>query len=288
MKIDESMNMDELLQLEQRSLKTREKTVSEKTAISVCGSALDEMNSVASDFDFESRLIGQRGNIPKAHNIRNNANNLTREGVAALKRGDYAAVHSCSIDNAEAWVELKELDLPGDLGWQFDSEAGQEIQEFHMVLWAYPLIFGGKVIEPNFPSPSNFLPEDLRDSERYHLTSQAYLAGTADAVGELSKLVRSYTIEKNLDLEEQSAIKKKFLETAKMILAFLEQWADIPPMIINNSRRRGFGNTYRGMIGRVEGNIERMEESLLQMHQQASVLESYGLEKKEAGNGDNS
>lgn len=248
------------------------------------------LNDVAGDCGFEGRFIAQRGNIPQCYNRRDDITvHLSKAGIEMLSRGDVDGAKKYRAMMLSAWWRLKELDVPGYEGLSFDADAAQEMIEYFVVLFAYPLIFGGEVILEKLPTPYDFSPsEDNPEFKRnvnYEMTFPAWLAGVADAPGELGKMVQGRLLDSRLTFEDRVELLERLISASKEILFFLEQFigVGIPDYILNSSRRKGFYNTYRGKLFGVVGVIRKNQEELTTMKNLASIMSKFSIpERKEA------
>jgi len=211
------------------------------------GRILDELNYMTKGFAelFEE----QRRHIGQGYGLSNEIILTAKKGIAALKNFEFTDVIKAQLN--ELWQKLGQLNLPKDQAWMFDSQAGQEYAEFLFVDLFHDFIIDGAEIGPIFS------PDD------YSFTPQMYLAGLGDAVGELAKIVDDYLLEDSLTKADRLAIRRRFLEVIEDVHAYLDQFETAYPLVINNSRRRGYGNTYRGLLGRVRGAIRRQKEALI-------------------------
>ena len=98
------------------------------------------------------------------------------------------------------------------------------------------------------------------------------LAGIGDATSELGKLMLKDLLNPKLSLEERITIYERFLKIYHELYDFLERLENVYGLVINNSRRRGYGNTYRGLVLRIQRFIERQEEKLLELRNQAELV----------------
>lgn len=203
------------------------------------------------------RFKAAKGAMASAYNAESEIRELSHRGIVAFKNGDIVAADECKLAMDSPWKKLAELDLPMDVFWRHDAQAGQELVEFYGVLWLHSKVSGGS--ESMMKSA-----EDLRT------TIQSWLAGIADAITETSKLLRKKLRSKEMSRKERIALREKFIFVAEEVVEFLGQFEDCPPQLINNSRYPGYMNTFRGVIGRVETCIERHEDSLLAMLDQDS------------------
>ncbi len=206
----------------------------------------------------KARFKAAKGAIAAAYNLESEIRELSHQGIVAFKQGDFVTADECKVAMDRPWEKLGELDLPRDVFWQHDAQAGQELVEFYVVLWLYAKLFGGSE-------------SMMKSADELGTTMQSWLAGIADAVTETSKLLRKKLRSEEMGRKERIELRKKFIAVAEEVVEFLGQFEDCPPQLVNNSRYRGYMNTFRGAISRVETCIERHEDALLTMLDQDSV-----------------
>ncbi len=205
-----------------------------------------------------ARLRAAKGAIAAAYNLESEIREFSHRGIVAFKQGDIVTADECKLAMDEPWDKLADLDLPKDVFWQHDAQAGQELVEFYGVLWLHGRLFGG---------PGS----NMKSAEQLNTTIPSWLAGIADAVTETSKLLRKKLRSKEMSRKERIELREKFIVVAEEVMEFLGQFEDCPPQLVNNSRYRGYMNTFRGALSRVETCIERHEDSLLAMLDRDSV-----------------
>lgn len=203
------------------------------------------------------RFKAAKGAVAKAYNLESEIRGLSHRGIVAFKQGDAVTADECKVAMEEPWEKLADLDLPKDVFWQHDAQAGQELVEFYGVLWLHAKLFGGSG-------------SMMKSAEDLRTTIQSWLAGIADAVTETSKLLRKKLRSAEMSRKERISLREKFINAAEQVVEYLGKFEDCPPMLVNNSRYRGYMNTFRGAISRVETCIERHEDSLLAMLDQDS------------------
>lgn len=213
---------------------------------------LEQLNAITHDYaeDFEN----QRRDYGGAHRIRNEIVSASKRGIAALKSRNMSGVAQAVNDLINGWNDMGRLKIPRDQSWQFEAEAGQELVEFFLVAVFFSTVFFDNDTVP-------FVPTD----RELDVEPQAWLAGLGDAVGEVSKVLREYLLNTQLNREERKDIRRRFLKFAKQVYNYLLQFETAYPMVVNNSRRRFYGQTFRGLIGRVERVIEIHEEAIIRM-----------------------
>ncbi|NCN52921.1 hypothetical protein GW950_00465 [Candidatus Wolfebacteria bacterium] len=194
-----------------------------------------------------------RRNLGKSHGMRNANNVLSHFGIQALQRGDMATAKEAKSLMDEATDILKNMEgIPRDLEWQFDATADQERAEFVIVMELYPYLSINKNME-GLSISSN---EDLQ------MTPQSWLSGLGDATSELGKVYRRNLCERGLSKEDRVAMRERYVDIAEGIREALGRFETAYAMVINNSRSRNFGSTFRGLLGRIDGLIERERDKI--------------------------
>lgn len=203
---------------------------------------------------FKYRFIAQKPNIARAYTHESEIREMSKEGIAFLKAGDIDGLENCKADIRAEWAKLGKLDLPADIKWQHDAQAGQEMVEFFTVCWFYSILFGSESEDS----------EKMLTAEELEVTMPCWLAGIGDSVGELGKLLNDHLCGEELTRDERFALRKKFVALGREIYEFLDQFNNgIPPHLVNNSRRKGYGSTFRGLLGRVRGAIAHQQDALI-------------------------
>jgi predicted translin family RNA/ssDNA-binding protein len=198
----------------------------------------------------------QRKNIGKTFGIGNTIRQLSHLGILALIYNDGQTVSEIRQLNFTAWNLLKELEVPADIAWDLDSQNGQEMVEFEVLVPLYPLLVNKENV--------NCLP-DIPSAKSLDVTAQAWLAGLGDAVTELGKIHRERMGQHGLKKSERVARRERYVAIAKGIRIALRKFEVTYAQVINNSRRKGFGNTFRGLLGRIDGVIEREMDKIADM-----------------------
>jgi predicted translin family RNA/ssDNA-binding protein len=194
----------------------------------------------------------RRANIGKAYQFSNEIRRLSKEMIAALLDGaDEAELDEIEREMHTNMRSLVELDLPADIAWQHQAEAGQEFVEAKFVRILFKVVAYEKDLPATLPLPSDFL-----------VTEPAWLAGIGDAVTELGKMVTDILLDEKLSRDERIAIRKRFIAVSQDIYDALSHFEAALPAVINNSRRRGYSQTYRGLLGRIARVIDQHKEKL--------------------------
>ncbi len=208
----------------------------------------------------------QRKNIGKSYALANKIRELSKAGIAALKEDRFsAAVPECREQIAAAWKELRGLQLPISFGDNQDRDTGQEMVEFLALCEFYPMIREPELWEASlkgFQMPS---------AAELGVQPQTWLAGLGDSVGELGKMIDESLCTKDLGLEDRLAIRERFLTIGKGVYAFLDRYETCYGMVIDNSHRPGYAETFRGLLGRVRGAIKHHEEAVIRIYDELSL-----------------
>lgn len=218
--------------------------------------AVDLRSGEEQDVHFKVRFDRGKGNVARAYQYDSDIRELSKVGIAALPDGNGDEVNRCGDGMIAKWEESGKLDLPGDIRWQHDAESSQEMVEFFATACLYPPIV-------NRPYCHKW--QTIPSAEQLNVTPQSWLAGIGDTPGEVGKLLDDYLCREDVSRADRIACRKRFIETMREVYDFLDQFESCVPMIINNSRRMGYGNTFRGLLGRVRGAIRHQQECLIRL-----------------------
>ena len=208
-----------------------------------------QLKNFVKEHNLEERFEQQRKNIGKAYSLAGKIRELSKDGVFHLGNQNFEEVNLCSSEMKSLWQELVQLALPADIAWQHQAESGQEMAEFIFVELLY------KMVADNGEAPKLPSHQDLM------VTPQTWLAGIGDATSELGKLMLKQLLNPKLAIGDRTIIYEKYLQIFHDLYDFLERLENVYGLVINNSRRRGYGNTYRGLVLRIQRFIEKQEES---------------------------
>ncbi len=193
---------------------------------------VDLLNETSQDFAdyFES----QRRDYGQAHRLKNDVCVGSKEGIDFLGEGNLEQAQIAYMECEKSFEELGKLIIPTDKAWQLESEAGQELVEFRVVLELYPVLLSRK----------EFSEIKVPSFEDFGVTRQSWLAGIADATGELSKLCDELCYN---GIGDEKEIYKNYIDVATELKSFLRQFARVYPLVASNNRYRGqgFGNKLR-------------------------------------------
>lgn len=205
----------------------------------------------------------RRSNIGKAYGLSGEIRELSKQAIDALflDKSEFADFYLHEM--GERFRELCGLDLPADIAWQMQAEAGQELVEAHFVKVGYA------VIVKNEPMPTEAT--GIPTPQKLGVTEPCWLAGIGDAVTELSRVVGKVLLKKDLSRSERLALRERYVEFASSIHEVLSELENASPLVVNNSRRRGYRNTYRGLLGRIRGAISHHEEKLADLYDRSAM-----------------
>lgn len=192
----------------------------------------------------------QRIALGKAYRLSGDILNLTKKAIHALKHKPYKVAALCQ-EILWRYKEMLRLKLPGDIAWQFQAEVGQEIVEVDFVKNLFWTLFFAR--DPQLPS----MPEELE------VTPQAYLAGIGDVAGELGKIMEEFFLDCEVSEFDRVVYELRFRDVYCALYDFLEQFETVYGRVINNSRRPGYGNTYRGMLRGVQVMVSRHRDRVI-------------------------
>lgn len=189
--------------------------------------------------------------VALAHRLSNEIRTLSKEGIALLKQGaDKPKLGEIKKKMENLLMDLNRLNLPADTLWKFVAEASQEYVEYiYVCLWWFYIRDGGEA------------PSVTPDSDELCVTPQAWLAGLVDVPGELGKLFTDEAL--SLSSDQQKGILKRLIAVCEDIYKFLDKFETITPQIVENNRYKGYGNTLRGALGRIRGQIQRHKQQLI-------------------------
>lgn len=194
----------------------------------------------------------QRRNIGFAHQLKNQIIALSKKGIKALKENSQIDLTSVRFEIIDSWNKLISLDIPEDLKWQLISESGQELVEFFSVSIFYPALFSNE--EPDTDSLFSVLPSGIKP--------QIMLAGLGDSVSELGKCLNDYLLNHE-DINIRVGLRRRFCFFAENIHLILDQHETAYALVIDNTRRPGYGNSFRGLLGRITNVINHEKEKLI-------------------------
>lgn len=200
----------------------------------------------------------QRRNIGKAFGLANEIREVSKKGMLAIEAGDATNIEDYKKSLRRLWEELN-LEMPRDISWRFDTETGQEMVEFFAVAEFYPALLSDK--QPDWTSIS---------AEALEVAPQTWLAGIGDAATEIGKLELKRLGQKGLFRNVRITIREKHIMMLEEIRDVLGQFETAYPMVINNSRRPGFFNTYRGLLMRLDRVIESERQAIAAILDQES------------------
>lgn len=243
---------------------------------------LDNLDSIARLI--LDRAEKQRKAIGAAYAADNAIRRCEKVGVKAIEKGDIQLFERCRANFYKLWKILGNCDLPLDEAWIHDGQAGQELVEFFGVCEFYPLLFsdnnsrsdltrqcrevlaklwqtiGDSGTDGELLKEDEFEKEEKDKIHKITVRYQTFLRGLCDVPGELQKLVRNLTIKEDLlednlrdvasgmTLVECRMLIRRHLAIITAIHEFVDKFELCYGKVINDSRMRGFHNTYRGAL----------------------------------------
>ncbi len=227
------------------------------------GSTLTDLKSqlAAQIFAFGSHFDDQVRNQPRAYGYISSGpdgvNGLSKRGITMLQNGHDTT--ELERQMRERFEELKRINLPVDMRAEFVSDAGQEFVEFYGFKAFYFFVIRGEEIR-EFPF-----------AEALGVLPQVYLSGMCDVPGELFKAVRAEIVKRirrgESSLRDKHAMWERLLKASLFIHdEILAHFIDVPPRIVNGSRRRFQGFKFN-LVPRVKEIIERIEERLFALEE---------------------
>ena len=194
----------------------------------------------------------QRKNIGKCYALGNNIRELSKIGISFLKRNESENVSKVQALIKKAWTLLGEFNIPQDMAWTFDNENGQEMVEFEVSVVLYNCLYTD--IDPE----TIHLPSE----QELNVRPQTWLAGIGDAVTEVGKVHLERLCVDGIPKSQRIAARKKYIDMACSLREGLDRFETAYGQVVNNSRRKGFANTYRGLLMRIDRMIIREQEAL--------------------------
>lgn len=182
----------------------------------------------ASSNDFAEHFEDQRRDYGQAHRLKNEICVSSKEGIKMLGKGLRVEAENKFMICQQAFDELCQSNIPTDQAWKLQNDAGQELVEFIFVLNFYhALINELEINEIKIPDP-----------QKYKVSPQSWLAGIADAAGEMLKLIVSLAYH---EVADEATLYDKGIVIAGQLEDYLYKFARTYPMVLNNNRYRGQG-----------------------------------------------
>jgi predicted translin family RNA/ssDNA-binding protein len=202
---------------------------------------------------FAERFESQRRDFGMGYRLQNDLILASKQGVKALKSGNMEAAKAAETEMLHLWQEIDKIDVPLDTWWEFSGNAGQELVEYLGVSALWPYV-SGKAETPG----------TILSVTELHMRPPTWLRGLGDVPGEIGKMVLDVLLKGEISKEERIAIRRRLVEVVEDIYNFLDQYETCYPQVINDSRRKGFRNTFRGMLQNVGFLLEKMKRELLE------------------------
>ena len=219
-------------------------------------SELNQASSNAKDaFEKIRRSIGRDG-----YGVTNDALNLMKDGIDAIKDGHYDVVDRIAAEMQRAMELLDGASLPRHEQFRFRGQVEQELVELRFVARIYPQFFG---IEEDDASMDGLDIFQLTPSV-LDVTLQSWFAGLCDVPGELSKMLLSYRVKNHrvLVLADHVRLLERFVLLVGMVESFLGDYETVYEGAISTGAGRRFFQTFRGKLIKVRENVRRAEQEL--------------------------
>lgn len=173
----------------------------------------------------------QRRHIGKAHQLRNRICHLSKVGISELGNGSLVEAEIHFTECQMAFDELEKLNLPEDMMWEFRNSAAQEMVELMALIKFYPSLIGDdKQGEPQMPN-----------DQEMAVPETAWLAGIADAAGEINKLIVDIDYHSVVSKVEIAGVYERGVTAIQKMAEILDKFALVYPLVVSNTRRRGQG-----------------------------------------------
>ncbi len=168
----------------------------------------------------------------------------SKKGIKALgEDNDIAEAESRYILARQSFEELEQTFIPSDLLWQLMNDSGQELVELLVVLKFYPVLMDTRRVK-SVQMPT------LEELSTSGITPQMILAGNADAISELGKMITDIAYRECFSTKEDViALWEHWIEIAVGLRKMLGQFATVYKIAIDASRRVSFRNGKRESEG---------------------------------------
>lgn len=184
------------------------------------------VNEMGANFEEQRRHIG------RAHQFRNKICHLSKTGINELGKGNQieAEIHltECEI----TFDELIKLNLPEDKAWEFIGDAAQEMVELMAIIKFYPFLASDQSKPIGVQMPNN---------KKMGVSETAWLAGIADAAGEINKLMVDIEYHQVVSQSKTLGMYERGLMAIQEMAKILDKFALVYPLVVSNTRRRGQG-----------------------------------------------
>lgn len=184
------------------------------------------VNEMGADFEEQRRHIG------RAHQTRNKICHLSKVGIGELGKGNLVEAEINFTDCQMAFDELTKLNLPEDKAWEFRNDAAQEMVELMAIIKFYPFLIGDQ---------SKPIGIQMPDNEKMGVSKTAWLAGIADAAGEINKVIVDMDYHSVVPQAEITGVYERGVSVIQKMAKILDKFALVYPLVVSNTRRRGQG-----------------------------------------------
>ena len=193
----------------------------------------------------------QRRHIGRAHQFRNKICHLSKVGINELGKGSIFEAEIRFTECQMAFDELEKLNLPEDKMWEFRNDAAQEMVELMALIKFYPSLIGDDS-EPQIP-----------DDQEMVVPETAWLAGIADAAGEVNKLIVDIEFNQVVPQTLIAGVYESGVTVIQKMAKILDKFALVYPLVVSNTRRRGQG--FSSKLRYVRGAELRAKENVIKL-----------------------
>lgn len=195
----------------------------------------------------------------KGHGAKNETVSLSKVLISLLLNGDEEAISEVRQEMISNWKTLLSLKLPYGFHDNLICDAGQELSEALVCEAVAGYVFRGEPLKP-FPNPIE-----------YNLNDRAWLAGIADAVSEISKLLGNELMMEPITLEEELHLRWRYVEFGRNACKFLSLFSSTPSHAINASFRPGQG--FQTKLVRATELVQRHQNEVEQLRAEVRRLD---------------
>lgn len=196
-------------------------------------------------------------NVGKSHGTKSAVVALSKVFIANILSEDEKELVEARDEMFRAYSELLDINIPGDIREGLICDAEQEVAEALFCYSYARFIFSGEPAHSFNPTGIEISPRGL-------------LAGLLDSVSELSKLMGDYLVAKDLSIDEELAIRGRYVEFGKYACEFLSTFKGVPPTALNASRRPGQG--FQSKLVRVESLVQSHQREFLRLRHEAKLF----------------
>ena len=186
----------------------------------------------------------QRQNNGRIRKLSADVRYYSHQGLEVLGVDDEKGFEDACAKARHALIELDNIrsgSIPADLQWKYHGEAAQEYIELVMVggIWNDILITHEGGIHSSSQPFQLMSPKEFSEEHNVVVASQEWIAGLLDTPTELGKVFTTFSLYMELDQRSHYEIGSAVVRSCHAILAFLQRFMEVYPLILNNNRYRG-------------------------------------------------